>query len=714
MNTPDRFFPDIARHQKIGPDHLQRLACVYIRQSTMKQVHSHRESQVNQYHLVERAEALGWNRQRIRVIDTDQGLSGQGSGYRQGFKELVAEVSLGHVGIVFGYEVSRLARNNSDWYHLLDIAAVFGTLIADNDGLYDPRFYNDRLLLGLKGTMSEAELHLLRQRLDAGRLSKVRRGEYRQHLPTGLMRLPDGTVVKDPDAQIRHTIELVFAKFLKLGSGQQVLRYLCENDLLLPRQQRAGLYNGELLWRRPTDSAIYEILHNPAYAGAFVYGRKQVDPTRRQPGRRATGQIIRPMAEWIHVQQDVYPAYITWEQYLANQERLHQNAMRYTQRAQRAQGAAREGAGLLQGLVTCGRCGRVMRVAYKHTPRYFCSALLKGFRQSSCSSLHGPSIDQAVVQAFFDAIRPSQLDALEALLNEQQVERQRLEQQWQERLKRAQYQAHLAQRQYNAVDPENRLVATELERRWEEKLCELQATQEDFEHFQQTSPVTELSPELRKQFRHISETLPQLWPSLTNTQKKELLRSLITRVILKRETPDRIEIRIVWISGHYSIAYVRPPIHRQQDVSSYDEMVGRIRMLYQKGLSDQQMAEQLNAEGFRSAHALDITPAMVLKIRMKQRWLLLLGQSRNALSVQGHLTPRGLAARLGIERSWVYRHICNGVIDPRYVIRHPQGVYLIKDSPDLIVHLRQLIRKSQTSTGAKNEDEPQPNSISTR
>jgi hypothetical protein len=526
--------------------------------------------------------------------------------------------------------------------------------------------------------------------------------------------LPDGTVVKDPDDQIRHSIELVFAQFEKLGSGQQVLKYFCENNLLLPRQQRAGLYNGELLWRRPTDSAIYEILHNPAYAGAFVYGRKQVDPTRRQPGRRATGQITRPMAEWIHVQQDVYPAYITWKQYLANQERLHQNAMRYTQRNQRAQGAAREGAGLLQGLATCGCCGRVMRVAYKHTPRYFCAALLKGFRQSCCSSLHGPSIDQSVIQAFFDAIRPSQLDALEALLNEQQVERQRLEQQWQERLKRAQYQAHLAQRQYDAVDPENRLVATELERRWEEKLREFQTSREDFEHFQQSSPMTELSPELRRQFRHISEVLPELWPSLTNTNRKELLRSLITRVILKREAPDWVEVRIVWISGHYSIAHVRPPIRRQEDVSGYDEMVERIRVLCQQGLSDQQMAEQLTAEGFRSARALDISRNTVLKIRMKQGWLLLLGQSRNALSVQGHLTPRGLAARLGVERSWVYRHICNGVIDPKHVMRHPQGVYLIKDSPDLIAYLRQLIRKPQASTGAKNEDEPQPNSIATR
>lgn len=696
MNTPNRSSPDIVGHHKIKGEHLQRWACIYIRQSTMKQVHSHRESQVNQYHLVQRAEALGWNRQRIRVIDADQGLSGQGSEYRQGFKELVAEVSLGHVGIVFGYDVSRLARNNSDWYHLLDLAAVFDTLIADNDGLYDPRLYNDRLLLGLKGTMSEAELHLLRQRLDAGRLSKIRRGEYRQNLPTGLVRLPDGTVVKDPDDQIRHTIELMFTQFEKLGSCRQVLRYLAEQNILLPRRQTAGLYKGELLWKRPTDEAVYEILCNPAYAGAFVYGRKQVDPTRQQPGRRATGRIPRPMAEWIHVHQDVYPAYIPWAQYLANQERLHQNAMRYGKQNQRAQGAAREGTALLQGLATCGCCGRGMRVAYKHTPRYYCAALVKEFGQSSCMSLHGPSIDQVVVQAFFDAIRPSQLDALEVLLTEQQAERQRLEQQWQERLKRVQYQVHLAERQYGAVDPENRLVAAELERRWEERLREFQTTQEAFEQFQQPPSPSELSAELRRQFHHISETLPEVWPSLATAQKKELLRSLIARVILKREAPDRIEVRIVWISGHYSLAYARPPIHRQQDVSGYDEMVERIRVLCQQGLTDQHIAERLTTEGFRSARALDISPTTVLKLRMKQGWQLLRAQSRNALSLQGHLTARGLAARLGVERSWVYRRIHNGVVDPSYVTRHPQGVWLIKDDPDLIHQLRQLIGKRKT------------------
>jgi DNA invertase Pin-like site-specific DNA recombinase len=684
--------------RKIGPSHLQRLAYIYIRQSTLKQVEHNRESQVNQYYLTQRAEALGWPQDRIRVIDADQGLSGQGSEYRTGFKELVAEVSLGHVGIIFGYEVSRLARNNSDWYHLLDLAAVFATLIADNDGVYDPSSYNDRLLLGLKGTMSEAELHLLRQRLDAGRMSQVRRGEYRQRLPTGLVRQPDGAVVKDPDDQVRHMIELVFAKFEELGSCRQVMLYLRQVGLLLARRQTSGLYKGELLWKPPTEAAINDMVRNPAYAGAFAYGRKQMDPAKRIPGRHATGRVKKPMAEWLHLQHDGYPAYITWEQYLANQERLRQNAMRFTERTQQAQGVARNGAALLQGLATCGQCGCAMRVAYKHSPRYSCNALAKRFGEAMCMSLHAPSIDIVVTQAFFEAIQPAQLDALEAILARQQAEQQQLAQQWADRLKRAQYEARLAERQYQAVDPENRLVAAELERRWETKLVQVQETQEAFERFQQRSVPTPLPSDLRHKFQHISETLPDLWPNLSNTQKKELLRSLIGRVILKREAPDRIAVKIVWISDHYSVLYAQPPIHREQDVTGYEEMVVRIEQLWKQGLDDAQMAEKLSQEDFHSARSAVVSPVAVQKIRLAHGWHLSLAQCRNAKQFNGYLTARGLAARLGVERTWVYRRIYRGVIDPSYVARHPRSkVYLIKDDPKLIAELKQLLPENSHS-----------------
>jgi DNA invertase Pin-like site-specific DNA recombinase len=301
--------PPGAAPAKITARHLGRRAYVYVRQSSPHQVQHHRESQHNQYALVRRALALGWLPERIHVIDADQGQSGQ-DGQRAGFRELVAEVSLGHVGIVFAYEASRLARNNADWYTLLDLATVVGALLADTDGVFDPRDYNDRLLLGLRGMLSEAELHLLRLRMDAGRLRQVEQGTYRQHLPTGLVRLPDGRVAKDPDRQVQHAIELVFRRFAALGSCQKVMRSFRDDGLLLPRYQTSGLHAGQLLWKRPSEAAIYDILRNPAYAGAFVYGRRTGRPGRR-PGQR--GQLRhKAMSEWTAVHHDVYPSYIRW------------------------------------------------------------------------------------------------------------------------------------------------------------------------------------------------------------------------------------------------------------------------------------------------------------------------------------------------------------------------------------------------------------------
>jgi DNA invertase Pin-like site-specific DNA recombinase len=698
MNSSEAKPVFLSGQYKITPTPLQRLAYIYIRQSTLKQVKENRESQVYQYHLRETAQALGWSQERVRVIDADQGHSGRESEHREGFKELVAEISLGHVGIIFGYEVSRLARNNRDWYHLMDLAAIFGTLLADGDGIYDLKLHNDRLLLGLKGTMSEAELHILRQRLEGGRLAQVKRGEYRQHLPTGLVRQADGSVVKDPDNQVRHVIELVLTKFVELGSCRRVLRYLRRAEVLLPRHQTSGLYKGELLWKIPSDAAIYDLIRNPAYAGAFAYGRTQLDPTRHDPSRPATGRLKKPLAEWLHLQHDVYPAYISWKQYLANQEQLHQNALHYRELQAQAQGIARSGVALLQGLVRCGQCGCALKVTYRHSHRYFCDSLTKRFDEPRCLSAPGPAVDAVVVQAFFQALQPAQLDALAAILSEQQLERQRLSQHWAERLKRAQYEARLAERQYQLVDPENRLVAAELERRWEQKLIQGQETQEAYQRFQQSSPPAEIPTDLRQQFQHISETLPVLWPALTNSHKKELLRSLIAQVILTRQAADRVAVKIVWVSGHYSLVHAQPPILREQDVTGYDQMVNRIETLWQQELADDQIAAQLTREGFHSARSLEVKPETVMKIRLAHHWHTHLARSRNILELDGYLTIRGLAARLGVERNWIYNRLKRGIIAPHYLTRHPQSqVYLIKDDPALIAQLKQLLAENVLS-----------------
>ena len=701
MSQPQTTQVNYVEHPKITSQQQQRLAYIYVRQSTLKQVHENQESQAYQYRLKQRAFELGWPEERIRIIDSDLGVSGREATAREGFQTLVAEVSLGHVGIVFGYEVSRLARNNYDWYHLLDLAAIFGTLIADSDGIYDPRLYNDRLLLGLKGTMSEAELHLLRQRLDAGRMNQVKRGTYRQRLPTGYIRLPDGTVVKDPDDQVRHVIEMMFAKFNELGSVNKVLRYLRRNKILLPRRQNGGPQANQLLWKVASEAAITDMLHNPAYAGAFAYGRRQIDPTRRDLARPAAGRVRKPISEWLHLQQDAYPAYITWEQYLANQERIHQNGLRFVENRHKAQGIARDGPGLLQGMVICGRCGHHLQVVYKHTPRYICRGLSRTTdAPSDCSSVRAPAVDQAVVQAFFDAIQPAQIDALEAILASQSIEQERLGRQWQEKLKRAQYEASLAQRQYDVVDPENRLVAAELERRWEEKLLQLRQTEEDYRHFQQTPMPDSIPSHLRDLFRDVSTRLPELWRALSNAQKKELLRSLISHVTIKRPVPDRIEARIVWISGHYSDHTFLTPIHKDQDVSGYEEMVDRIRKLWKEGYNDEQMAAQLTAEGFHSARSPHVTVKSVMKIRLARKWYLPREQMRRVEEIEGFFTARGLAKRLGVNHSTVYRFIYKKIIPPECVTRDTaSGVYLICNDSPLIEQLRRRVVEHKKRNG---------------
>jgi DNA invertase Pin-like site-specific DNA recombinase len=672
--------------EKITARHQQRRAYVYVRQSSAKQVQHNRESQRNQYALVERAVALGWLAERVHVIDADLGQSGQDGG-RHGFQELVSEVSLGRVGLVLAYEASRLARNNADWYALLDLASVVGTLIGDADGVYDPRSYNDRLLLGLRGMLSEAELHLLRLRLDAGRMRQVERGTYRQHLPTGLVRLADGGVVLDPDQRVRGAIALVFARFAQLGSCQQVLRGLRDDHLLLPRRQTAGLHAGQLVWKKPTDAALYDMLQNPAYAGAFVYGRHGPHPDRR-PGQRAR-MAHRPMEEWT-VHRDAYPAVITWEEYVANQARMHDNASRY---ALRLRGAPRAGAALLVGLVACGCCGRQMRVAYKPQVRYYCEARRKVFAERACLNVDGASLDAAVVGAFFEAIAPAELDVLDGVLAAQAADRARLAQQHADRVRQAEYDARLAHKQYDAVDPDNRLVAAELERRWELALRALADARETAERFAQTPAAPLLDPVLRAQLRDVGRHLPALWTGdrLTPAQRKELLRSLVRRVLVRRPTLDTLEATVVWVSGAVTPLTLHPPIHRTVDVGRHEEFVVRVAALAADGHTDAEIARRLTAEGFRSARSPGVPKRLVLTTRHAQGQASLFELFRRAGKLDGRWTVAGLARALGVSPNWLYRRIYAGTLRAE---RHPTtGQHLIPDDPDIVARLRAQVRR---------------------
>jgi DNA invertase Pin-like site-specific DNA recombinase len=685
--------------EKITAWHRERRAYVYVRQSTLKQVRENRESQENQYALVARAHALGWIPGRVHVIDADQAHSGLDS-ERAGFQELAAEVSLGRVGLVLAYEASRLARN-ADWYVLLDLAALVGVLIADTEGVYDPRDYNDRLLLGLRGMLSQAELHLLRLRLDAGRMRQVERGAYRQHLPTGLVRLPDGRVVKDPDEHIQRTITLVFERFATCGSARRVLRSLKRESILLPRHQTSGLHAGLLVWKKPTESMVYDILRTPAYAGAFVYGRTGPAPTRR-PGQRK--QVKRPLEEWPVIQQAVYPAYISWEEYMANRARLADNAYRF---AQRTRGAPRCGVALLAGLAVCGRCGHQMRVLYKPQVRYTCAALRKSHDADACLYLDGAGIDEAVIGAFFAALQPAELDLLDAVLAQRRAAREQRVQQHADHVAQAEYEVRVARRQYDLVDPANRLVAAALERRWETALRALAAAQEAAERVVQAKDDTDLDPTLRRQLTDLGRHLPALWTSgrLSPAQQKDLLRSLIRRVILTRPVPDEVHLKIVWISGAVSPLVIHPRLLHTVTMSTYPQFVERVLALAAAGHLDGDIAQILTDEGFRSARSPGVPRHLVAHIRRQHGQSSLFAQCAGQAKIGDDWTVWGLSRFLGVDRDWLYRQITAGRLPTQ---RHAMtGHYLIKDDPALIAALQELVRAARCENpvrdGAPND-----------
>jgi len=464
---------------KVRPWHLQRKAIVYIRQSTPQQVLDHRESADRQYGLVHRAAALGWPQAGVEVVDEDQGRSGQTAEGRPGFQYLLAEISLDHVGVVFGLEMSRLARSNKDWHQLLELCAIFRTLLADADGLYDPTDHNDRLLLGLKGTMSEAELHVLRSRMYQGLLNKARRGEVFNHPPAGYIKLPTGAFALDPDEQVQGVIRLLFDQFERQGSINGLLHYLVEHDIRMPIRPHHGPNRGQLQWRRPNRVTLQYLLHHPIYAGYYRWGHRACDPRRKVGGRPGTGRTVRSPEECLVLLEGRCPAYITAERFWANQQRLQAN------RAASLKGV-RRGPSLLGGLLVCARCGRHLLVSYTNAGRglrYSCVRGRLDYGEPPCQSLSGRRLDALVSTQVLSALQPAALELHLAAAADVAQERRRLHEHWQQRLERARYEAERAARQYQAVEPENRLVARELERRWEEALAGQGRLTEEYERF---------------------------------------------------------------------------------------------------------------------------------------------------------------------------------------------------------------------------------------
>lgn len=573
---------------KIQSQHLERQAYVYIRQSSMRQVAENLESQDLQYQLAQRAQGLGWSAVQVVVIDDDLGKSAISASDRSGFHTLVSAVGLAKVGIILVTDVSRLARNCTDWYQLLDLASLCGTLIGDSSGVYDPRDYNDRMLLGLKGTFSEAQWYHMRMHLFAALLNKARRGELAIRLPIGFERAADGKIVLSADQEVQSAIRLVFAQFDRLGSARAVMLWLHEQHLQLPRAVQYGPDAGQIEWVKPSYQAIYRILKHPAYAGAYTYGKHE---STRLPGSERK-IIIRPLprSEWRVCIQNAFPGYIAWEQYLANQTRLTINA----QGTNWQQGVARGGQALLQGLVWCGRCGRRMKLRYSNQPSYVCEDANKDFGEARCQNFMVPHIDQAVTRLFLEVVQPAQIEMALAAMEQIEAQRQQLAQQWQQRRERARYEADLARRRYAQVDPDNRLVAAELERRWEEKLQEVQRLEREWAEAQ-SRELKPLSEEDKTLIRQLASDIPALWASPTTTvaERKRLLRCLIESVTLNAVSqPGFSRVVITWHTGTTSEVMVERP---RAGCHTDKVIVARVAELAQH-LPDDQIAACLNGE----------------------------------------------------------------------------------------------------------------------
>jgi DNA invertase Pin-like site-specific DNA recombinase len=667
----------------VQPHHLRRKAVIYIRQSTGHQVLTNLESQQLQHAMREHAWHLGWPNERIEVVARDLGRTAQSTDRRDGYKALLAEVALGQVGIVLSYESTRLSRNCTDWYPLLDLCAYNQCLIADRDGVYDAATPNGRLLLGMKGIVSEVELHTLRGRLIAGVQQKAQRGDLALALPAGLLRQDDGGGVKDPDRAVQQAITLVFQTFLERRSASQVVRLLREQGLRLPRRHR----NRETVWRIPTVAAVIAILRNPAYAGTFAYGKTQ---TQVPPGGGRPQQRRRPLAEWKVIVHDRYPAYVTWETFARIAAILDDNYAAYEHNRRR--GVPRHGAALLQGMVYCGRCGHKMMVQYKGGNEYLCNYLRGQTQAPVCQRLPADPVDQQVVAAFFEALAPAELDLYDQALAQRRQQQQEVDRAQQYALQRLEYEADRARHRYEQVDPAYRLVAAELERRWEAALQALQEAQAQYTRVRQAPEADlsrALSPALRETFSTVGQSLPTLWhqDTLSRAQRKALLRCLMEKVVLDRQVPDTIATRIVWRGGAVSELAVPCTVGTLRDVTGFAQMEAQILRLEAQGHSDEAIAERLTSQGFRSPQRPRVLASTVQTIRLRHGRLHRYRGPRPR-RVPGFLTVSRLATALGVKAHWIYHLISRG----RIIVGRDEasGLYLFPDRPETLEALRQL------------------------
>ena len=645
---------------KISSTHLDRCAFVYVRQSSSAQVEHNRESTERQYRLVERAITLGWQRDQVTVIDNDLGISGSGLAERSGFGYMTAQVALGRVGIVLGLEVSRLARNNADWYRLLDLCGATDTLIGDADGIYHPGLFNDRLVLGLKGTMSEAELHVLRARLNGGIRNKAERGELRRGLPIGLVfGEAEGEVLLDPDEAIRGAIQTIFDRFAEMGSARRVWLHFRSEGLRFPSRQHA---RAEVRWIAPTYTKIHEVLTNPVYAGAYIYGRTHVERFVDENGNVRKRTRRRRQSDWPVFLRDHHEGFIHWKTFEDNQTRIQSNTR---PRPHQSGGAVREGAALLQGLARCGRCGRKLLVSYSgkySTPAYHCPGNnIANGRGEYCMRVGGRQIDGAVARTFIAALAPAGIEA--ALLAAQQIEADQdaVVSQLKLQVERARYEVQRAERRYRAVDPENRLVARSLEAEWEKCLREYHAAETDLARHQ-AEKARVLSAEERTAILALGKDVERVWsaPSTTDRDRKELLRTLVEEVLLDvRREEEKAHVVLRWRGGLLTELDVHlprshpSPIRTDEDIV---ELVRRLAVYY----TDAVIAGILNRQGKTTATGMRFTANRVGSLRT--HWQIPCFKASKQEPSGEIVTIDRAAEILGVAPSTVHRWLNDGFI----------------------------------------------------
>jgi DNA invertase Pin-like site-specific DNA recombinase len=643
------------------------VAIVYVRQSTPQQVLDHKESTARQYALAERAVALGWPDDRVVTIDDDLGKSGQSIEGRPGFQRLLAEVALDHVGLILGLEMSRLARCCKDWHHLLELCGRYRVLLADADGIYDPTDYSDRLLLGLHGVMNEAELHVLKQRMYQGKLNKARRGELLGTPPIGYLRVASGEWIIDPDEQVQAVVRLIFDQFDREATLHGLLRYLVHHQIRIPVRVSGGPNKGQLEWRRPNRATLQNLLRHPSYAGAYRFGHRPTDPRRKQPGRPNTGKLIRRPEECLVLIRDRLPAYISWERFEANQERLTANRNLPT-----SPGAPRNGPALLAGLVRCGRCGRRLMVRYsgpKERVSYTCTRGSADYGEPLCQGLsNARTLEELVAGQLLAAVEPAALEASLAAVAGVERQRAELTRQWQLRRERMAIDVDRASRQYQACEPENRLVARELERRWEEALKQQRQLDDEYERFVRSAPA-ELSDMALSAIRALAADLPAVWSAATTTpaDRQRIARLLLERVVVTVDkASERVDVKLHWIGGAMQAHTITRPVTRYSQHSDYPRLVARLRELCTGKDNSAAIAEQLNAEGFRPPKRTNrFTGEMVrrltahLGLARRQRHGSTAGLGPN------EYRPMGLARRLGISRDTVRRWLRAGWLNLR-------------------------------------------------